>query len=173
MLYQPHPHLVHHRPALSTPVGWPPSRPSQDLSAFPHAKFAGVGRRLVAAVLDLALVGGLLLSGASLAGAGAAAESTTAPDAPAGLMATSVLATAAYFMIGYRWRGCTLGMAVLRLRVVNAETLRRPTLGQAIGRFLFWYVLTTLAAIGMVAALWDPCHRAWHDRASGTAVIRV
>ncbi|MFE9634792.1 RDD family protein [Streptomyces sp. NPDC006463] len=68
-----------------------------------------------------------------------------------------------------RW-GRTPGKKLLGVRVLAAATLRPPTFGAALRR---WLVFVLLGLPGSLWCLVDrPRRRAWHDRAAGTYVAR-
>jgi uncharacterized RDD family membrane protein YckC len=68
--------------------------------------------------------------------------------------------------------GQTPGKMAIGARVVDAETGERLTVGQALGRYLSYF----LSMIGLfVGYLWvglDPKKQGWHDHLAGTVVIR-
>ncbi|WP_327132261.1 RDD family protein [Streptomyces sp. NBC_01343] len=68
-----------------------------------------------------------------------------------------------------RW-GRTPGKKLLGIRVLAAATLRPPTFGAALRRWLVY------AFLGLPGSLWclgdRPRRRGWHDRAAGTYVAR-
>lgn len=66
----------------------------------------------------------------------------------------------------------TPGKMILRLRIVDADTGNRMSLGQAVGRY-FAYILSALPF--MLGYLWvgvDRRKQGWHDKLAGTLVIR-
>ncbi|MEU9037821.1 RDD family protein [Streptomyces sp. NPDC048352] len=68
-----------------------------------------------------------------------------------------------------RW-GRTPGKKLLGVRVLAATTLRPPSFGAALRR---WLVYAFLGLPGGLGCLVDrPRRRAWHDRAAGTYVAR-
>ena len=68
--------------------------------------------------------------------------------------------------------GQTPGKMVIGARVVDAETGERLNAGQALGRYLSYF----LSMLGLfVGYLWvglDPKKQGWHDHLAGTVVIR-
>jgi uncharacterized RDD family membrane protein YckC len=68
--------------------------------------------------------------------------------------------------------GQTPGKMVIGARVVDAETGERLSVGQALGRYLSYF----LSVLGLfVGYLWvglDPKKQGWHDHLAGTVVIR-
>lgn len=81
------------------------------------------------------------------------------------------LVTGAYAVASWHHGGRTLGMRPWRLRVVAADG------GAAAARALcIRYAVGTLsllaAGLGFWWAWFDPAHLTWHDRASGTRLLR-
>jgi len=71
----------------------------------------------------------------------------------------------------WRWRQATPGKMLIRARIVDAETLGRPSTGQLIGRY-FAYILSMLPlCLGFLWIAFDPKKQAWHDKLSGTLVV--
>jgi len=66
----------------------------------------------------------------------------------------------------------TPGKMALRLRIVDARTGNRLSLGQAIGRY-FGYIVSILPlALGIIWVGIDRKKQGWHDKLAGTVVIR-
>jgi|GEM_PF-1317631 len=68
--------------------------------------------------------------------------------------------------------GRTLGMAVFRLRIVNAETGRGPSFKQSLLRAFGYMIAIVPAMIGILWIAFDRERRGWHDHLSGTIVVR-
>jgi uncharacterized RDD family membrane protein YckC len=69
-------------------------------------------------------------------------------------------------------RQATPGKMLLKLRVVDAKTLGPLTPGQAIGRYLGYYVSILGLMLGFIWVGFDPRKQGWHDKLAGTLVIR-
>lgn len=69
-------------------------------------------------------------------------------------------------------RQATPGKMVLSLKVVDAKTYSTLTPGQAVGRYLAYYVSTLPLGLGLVWVAFDPRKQGWHDKLAGTIVIR-
>jgi len=68
--------------------------------------------------------------------------------------------------------GRTLGMQSWGLRVVNDDG-QKPDLLRATVRFIAAIVSWAPAGLGFLWQLWDKDMLAWHDRLSGTRLVRV
>jgi uncharacterized RDD family membrane protein YckC len=69
-------------------------------------------------------------------------------------------------------RGATPGKMAISAQVVDARTGNKPTTGQAIGRYLGYYVSTIPLGLGLIWVAFDPKKQGWHDKLAGTVVIR-
>lgn len=127
----------------------------------------GLGRRLASCLYDgLVLVACLMLATlAWVALAGAAAQPGD------WLFRGYVLFVSALFFTAFWTRGETLGMRAWKLRVVGPDG-RPPGWGRALLRFgsalLSWFPL----GLGFLWVLVDRDGLAWHDRLSGTRLVR-
>ncbi len=74
-----------------------------------------------------------------------------------------------------RW-GQTVGKRLVNVRVADRDGVRDPSLGQALGRWLGYYVLLCVPVLGLLDAawlLWDQSTRqCLHDKLAGTVVVR-
>ncbi|MFJ7587944.1 RDD family protein [Streptomyces sp. NPDC097617] len=151
---------------------------------------AGLVRRAVARALDslvlavfAAAVAGPLLPGASahveakVEAARASGRTTTVWLLDAAIAGRLGLVLGAVLLFGIlyealptaRW-GRTPGKKLLGVRVLATATLRPPTFGAALRRWLVY------ALLGLPGSLWclvdRPRRQAWHDKAAGTYVAR-
>jgi uncharacterized RDD family membrane protein YckC len=84
-----------------------------------------------------------------------------------------LLAIAAAFFGGFWARGGqTVGMRTWRIRVVR-EDGTALTLPRALARFAAGIVALAPAGLGLWWSVLDPAKRGWHDRWTGTRVVRV
>ncbi|HEX7080133.1 MAG TPA: RDD family protein [Gammaproteobacteria bacterium] len=141
-----------------------PGRPSAEGAA------AGLPRRLAALVYDLMLLAGLLfvftLAVFVLRGGRGVAPGT--------LWFQSSLGAVAMLFFTWFWThgGQTLGMRAWRLRVVDAAGGPLGW-GKALGRFFAALLSALPAGLGFWWAAIDPDKLCWHDRLSGTKVVRT
>ncbi len=68
--------------------------------------------------------------------------------------------------------GQTPGKAMVGIRVVQFGELEPAGYGRAFGRYIVAGLGDVLLFLGSLSMLWNPQHRTWADRASGTAVVR-
>jgi uncharacterized RDD family membrane protein YckC len=70
-------------------------------------------------------------------------------------------------------RQATPGKMALSQKIVDADTLGPLTKGQAIGRYLGYYLSTLGLFIGFLWIAFDRRKQGWHDKLARTVVIRV
>ena len=67
--------------------------------------------------------------------------------------------------------GASLGKIVMKIRVIEVNTLSNPTFLSAFNRSVFRVVSEILFYLGFLWAMMDPYRRSWHDRTGKTLVI--
>jgi len=70
-------------------------------------------------------------------------------------------------------REATPGKMAIGARVVDAETGRVLSVGQAIGRYLGYFASIIPLFLGVVWVAFDPKRQGWHDKLAGTVVVRA
>ena len=85
----------------------------------------------------------------------------------------SWVAPALYVIIFWNMKGATPGKMILRIRVVNSQTLGQPSLGSLVGRYFGYFLSTIPLGLGFLWVAWDKEKRGFHDKLAGTAVITV
>jgi len=83
------------------------------------------------------------------------------------------LITGAYALLSWRRGGQTLGMRPWRLKVVSADGVSAPDSRALVMRFVVGSVSLLLAGLGFWWAWVDRERLTWHDRASGTRMVRL
>ena len=69
-------------------------------------------------------------------------------------------------------RQATPGKMAISARVVDAETGKALSTGQAIGRYLGYFVAMLPLFVGIIWVAFDARKQGWHDKLAGTVVIR-
>ena len=67
----------------------------------------------------------------------------------------------------------TPGKMVLKLRVVDAKTGGKLSIGQAIGRYFAYLVSMLPLGLGFIWIAFDSKKQGWHDKLAGSLVIRA
>jgi uncharacterized RDD family membrane protein YckC len=69
------------------------------------------------------------------------------------------------------YRSATPGKIIQGIRIVDAATGDKPSIGQLIGRYFAYYVSTFPLMLGFVWVAFDRRKQGWHDKLAGTVVI--
>ena len=72
----------------------------------------------------------------------------------------------------WRYRQATPGKMAVSARVVDATTGEAVSTGQAIGRYLAYFVSIIPLFLGIIWVAFDPKKQGWHDKLAGTVVVR-
>lgn len=72
----------------------------------------------------------------------------------------------------WAWKQATPGKLAIGAKVVDAVTGCTPTTGQLIGRYLGYFVALLPAGLGILWVAFDDRKQGWHDKLSGTVVVR-
>jgi len=66
----------------------------------------------------------------------------------------------------------TPGKMLLNIKIVDAKTGEQPSKGQFIGRYLGYYVSMIPLFLGIIWVGFDKRKQGWHDKLSGTVVVK-
>jgi uncharacterized RDD family membrane protein YckC len=128
-------------------------------SIVPDAR-AGFWRRVASLLVDQALLVSInLLLRTSLAEAGDA-------------LALAIIASYYTLLVGSR-RGQTLGMAVMRIRVLSTTGPGSLGYGRAFVRWIGEYISASALGLGFLWMLWDKEKQCWHDKLASDVVVPV
>jgi uncharacterized RDD family membrane protein YckC len=149
-------------------------RLDEEAKAAPVAavfELAPVGRRLMAVVVDGALIAGVFLAAAVEAMDKAKALPTT-KEIELGSAVTLTLLFLLYHAFFFTLASATPGMKWARV-ALSTFAGERPTRRQRLGRL--WALGLSLLPVGLGAAwaIFDEEHLTWHDRLSGTYTRKV
>ena len=131
-------------------------------------------RRLAAASYDALVV--LALWFIATAVAMPIAHGAITPEHPLAelLYRLYILAVGLLFFGGFWVRnGQTLGMLAWRVKVVQAGNGAGITWTQALIRYVVSYLSWVALGLGFWWSLWDRDGKTWHDRLSGTQLVRA
>lgn len=132
---------------------------------------AAVWRRLLAAVVDLVIVG--VLSSPFLALTELTSFEWQNPRV-LGFVGASLLVVAfLYLTISVAFTGRTAGMRLLSLRVVDARTGMIPTGSQCVGRSILYLLTLAPAGLGLLYAFISRDQRTIHDQFTRTTVVQA
>lgn len=136
---------------------------------------AGLLRRLVAALYDLTLVLALMMVVTALLLPLIGGRAITPAESGAVELAYQALLLAVFagfFVLFWTRKGQTLGMAAWRLTVVRNDG-RALALRDALLRVVVAPLAWLPCGLGVLWILIDRDRLAWHDRLSGTRIVRL
>jgi len=142
------------------------TEPQETPAALPELQLAPMGRRMVAALADGALIAGIVL-GPALAAAGRLGHSYPAKILGIGAAVALIVAGMLYFALSLLLAGATAGMklAGISLCTFDGQIPTRAQLRSRLGALLLSLVPVGL---GIAWSLFDDDHLSWHDRLSRT-----
>lgn len=137
---------------------------------FPSVEYAGFWVRLLASILDsllLMMVAVPLLLMFSGPGVLFATES---PGLAYDLINYGLPVVAV--VLFWRYRAATPGKIMMDIYIVDADTLRQPSFGRLILRYLGYYVSIFTLFLGFFWIGWDKRKQGFHDKIAKTVVIK-
>ncbi|XAH25019.1 RDD family protein [Xylophilus sp. GW821-FHT01B05] len=84
----------------------------------------------------------------------------------------SLALPAVIVVLFWRHKQATPGKMAVRARVVDAATGNPLSVGQAIGRYLAYFLSALPLGLGFLWVAFDPKRQGWHDKLAGTVVVR-
>lgn len=75
-------------------------------------------------------------------------------------------------IVFWLYKSATPGKMILGLKIVNADSGKPLSVGQAIIRYLGYYVATIPLLLGILWVGWDRRKQGWHDKLANTVVIK-
>jgi len=69
--------------------------------------------------------------------------------------------------------GATIGKIMMKIFIVDAETLEKPGFSSALNRSIFRVISEMLFYLGFVWAFYDKKRQTWHDKTARTLVVNV
>ncbi len=90
---------------------------------------------------------------------------------PADFLINYVL-PAVVVVLFWLYKSATPGKMVLKLKVVDATTGNVLTVGQAIGRYLAYFLASIPLLLGIIWIGFDKKKQGWHDKLANTVVIK-
>jgi uncharacterized RDD family membrane protein YckC len=93
------------------------------------------------------------------------------PHGPLDILQTWVLPAAAVIAF-WMARQATPGKMLIRARIVDADTLGKPSAGRMIVRYLGYYVSLFTLGLGFFWVGWDRRKQGFHDKMANTVVVR-
>jgi uncharacterized RDD family membrane protein YckC len=135
--------------------------------------YVGFWKRVAATIIDtIAILAILLPLLYALYGSAAFSADSQQTSGPMGLLLQVVLPAVAVIMF-WKYRGATPGKMLISAKVVDANTLGPISTGQAVGRYLAYFVSTFVFMLGFLWVAFDRRKQGWHDKLAGTVVIEA
>lgn len=76
----------------------------------------------------------------------------------------------AFFTMQY---GATLGKIVMKIRVIDIQTLQTPNVIISLNRAIFRVISEIFLYLGFLWGMLDPAKQTWHDKTARTLVINA
>jgi len=150
----------------------------QDLPPLPYA---GLGIRIVAAVLDIIVLFSVFLLFVSAAGLYLLTQTDWGNESDftdsetltgAAIVASFVFFLPVYFVSLWWWRGQTIGQMATRIVITDRDGYAISG-WRSILRMMVWPLSVIPLGIGLAPAMFDAESRALHDMISGTVVLEL
>ncbi|XQW86729.1 RDD family protein [Thalassotalea piscium] len=74
-------------------------------------------------------------------------------------------------IVFWTYKSATPGKMALNIKIVDAQTGEKPSIGQSLLRYLGYYVSLIPLGLGFLWIAWDDKKQGWHDVMAGTLVI--
>jgi len=91
---------------------------------------------------------------------------------PADFLISWVLPAVATILF-WMYRQATPGKMLLSVRIQDANTGAKLSLGQSVGRYLGYFVSTIPLGLGLVWVAFDKKKQGWHDKLAHTVVVKT
>lgn len=75
-----------------------------------------------------------------------------------------------FFVMKY---GATIGKVVMKIRVIDINTLENPNILVALNRAIFRIISHVFYGLGFLWGMFDPARQTWHDKTAKTLVTNV
>ncbi len=143
--------------------------------------YAGAGMRIVAAVLDLIVLGSIFLLFVTASGfyllsqtdwGSQSTYSNTEGWTALAILASSAFVIPIYFFSCWWWRGQSVGQMAVRIMVTDRDGYHL-TVWQALRRTFLWPLSALPLGIGFLTMPFDRESRTLHDMLSGTVVLEL
>ena len=132
-------------------------------------RYAGFLARMLAMLVDVFIIMVLLvLAVISMVFTGILTLGLIVPTLPAVIMEISLL-----ILVIVLWTqfGATPGKMMLNIVIVDRDTGKLPSLGQAVIRYIGYIVSTIPLLLGYFWVIWDDKKQGFHDKLADTVVV--
>lgn len=136
----------------------------------PAGKYGGFWIRVVAYIIDGIILGVVSLIIDAILQVNPSATSSSGNSGVASLV--QFLIGVAYFVSLWTYWGASLGQRLLKLRVVDANTMQPIGVGKAILRYIGLVISFLVCFIGVIWVAFDSRKQGWMDKIAGTVVLQ-
>ncbi len=139
-----------------------------------NIEYAGFWLRFGAAIIDtiLILVTSFPLLIAIYGWEYFGTENTEWIAGPADFLITWVFPAVATILF-WMYRQATPGKMLLSVRIQDANTGAKLSVGQSVGRYLGYFVSTIPLGLGLIWVAFDKKKQGWHDKLAHTVVVKT
>lgn len=141
------------------------------MSNIDDVEYAGFWIRVGASFIDGLLFAIFTLPLTMIVYGDALWESESMILGPADFLINYVL-PAVVVVLFWLYKSATPGKMIFKLKVVDATTGNVLTVGQAIGRYLAYFLASIPLLLGIIWIAFDKKKQGWHDKLANTVVIR-
>ncbi|MEW6551183.1 MAG: RDD family protein [Campylobacterota bacterium] len=141
------------------------------MSNIDNVEYAGFWIRVGASLIDGLLFAIFTLPITMIVYGDTLWESESMILGPADFLINYVL-PAVVVVLFWLYKSATPGKMIFKLKVVDATTGNVLTVGQAIGRYLAYFLASIPLLLGIIWIVFDNKKQGWHDKLANTAVIR-
>ena len=138
----------------------------------PDVVYAGFGQRVLANIIDGVLMSAWMIPALYYFYGDALLTDPHFIMGPADFIISWVLPMLGVLVLWDRKQG-TLGKLILRLRIVDAESLQPLSRKQELVRYLGYFLSTLPLGLGFLWIMFDSRKQGLHDRLAGSVVIRT
>lgn len=139
-------------------------------------KYAGFWVRTLAAIIDTFFMMIVLFPLLTLIYGTQYWTNSIDPNGPITMGALDIIlnyiAPALVVILFWAYRSATPGKMITKVKIVDAKTGGKPSIGQLIGRYLGYFVSTFALGFGLLWVAFDKRKQGWHDKLAGTLVIK-
>ncbi|MES9846656.1 MAG: RDD family protein [Candidatus Sedimenticola sp. PURPLELP] len=146
--------------------------PSEHLAMEAVIEYAGFWHRAGATLIDSIIIG--IITAPMLYSVYGADYFTSTETLIAGSadFVVSYLLPAVAIVLFWRYWGATPGKMLIHVKIVDARTYNPPSAGQLVGRYLGYLASAIPLMLGFIWIAFDRKKQGFHDKLSGTVVIR-
>ena len=144
-------------------------QPAPVVYAAPAASYGGFWIRVIAYIIDAIILG---IIAAILSVPLAVDYSDPASSSYRAANGIQLVLSLVYFVGLWTYMGASLGQRVFGLRVADATTGQRITLGKAALRWLGLLISFAVCLIGVIWVAFDARKQGWMDKIANTVVLR-